>query len=264
MAKKKRRRAGGSPPGGRREASTATVPSVRPPPPTPGGPNRQARKEMARRERERIRRRMARRRYLRIGAAVVALLAVAGGLTTYFLTRPNPAAAAGCTLRTVPPYPNGLDRAHIGQTPRVPRPPKLSTYPSVPPASGPHNPTPLASGVYTTPPNIYQAIHSLEHAAVIIWYDPSVAADPRLLRIANTFRNQDHVIVAPYDYPDQGARGRLPAGHPIVFVAWHHIESCTRISLDAARAFVKAYRVTTGSLPGFGYRGDAPEPGVAL
>src|SRR3546814_8016556 len=45
--------------------------------------------------------------------------------------------------------------------------PPLSSYPSVPLASGPHNPTPWSRGVYSTPPPIDQVIHSLEHGAAV-------------------------------------------------------------------------------------------------
>ena len=49
-----------------------------------------------------------------------------------------------------------------------------STYPSVPPASGPHNSIPYGAGVYGTPPPIDRVIHSLEHGAAIVWYSPDV------------------------------------------------------------------------------------------
>ena len=115
-------------------------------PATPGGPNRLARKEEARRQREVVRRRMARRRQLRVVGVVVAVLLVAGGITTYFVTRPSPAVAAGCgQVRVIQPYPGNNDRAHIGGG-QVNSPPPLSSYRSTPPASGPHNPTPMPAG----------------------------------------------------------------------------------------------------------------------
>ena len=33
------------------------------------------------------------------------------------------------------------------------------------------------------------------------------------------------MIVAPYDYPDQGAAGTLPAGTQMALVAWHNVQS---------------------------------------
>ena len=80
------------------------------------------------------------------------------------------------TVRTLGAYPNNEDRSHIGAqgaTGTVASPPPLSTYPSTPPASGPHNPSPLDAGVYSQAPDVYRVIHSMEHGAVIIWYAPT-------------------------------------------------------------------------------------------
>jgi len=254
--------------------------TVKPTPATPGGPNRLARKEEARKERERIRRKIARRRlYRRSGQVAIALLVV-GGLI-FFLTRPNAKlnseeqsllaegsaqatlSAAGCdAVQTIPPYdPDSADRTHIGAA-GFETPPPLSTYSSVPPVSGPHNSTPLTGGVYADPPDIYQTIHSLEHGAVIIWYDPSAPA-AELATLQTFFQKtgeHDKVIVAPYSYPDQGDAGVLPAGKQMVMVAWHHMQTCDSLTLPVGYAFVHSY--TTG--PKSAYKGDAPEPTVPI
>ena len=285
MAKKKKRRPSSS---SRPSGSTATAtkrPSVKPPEPTAvkpapaqeGGPNRLARKEEARRERERLRRKMARRRTLeRAGRWGVAAAVVAGiGVAIFVSSRPKEATAAdraiiargvraakaaGCTgVTTTRQYRGDQDREHIqGATG-----PALSTYPSTPPASGPHNSTPLDAGAYSDPPDIWRAIHSLEHGAVEIWYAPAAAADPQVLRIKDFFSdpaNSDHVIVAPYDYPGQGAAGRLPAGKRLVLTAWHRMQTCARPNLDVVRAFVVQYAATGNHA----YRGEAPEAGAAI
>ncbi len=209
---------------------------------------------------------MARRRQLRVVGVVVAVLLVAGGITTYFVTRPSPAVAAGCSqVRVIQPYPGNNDRAHIGGG-QVNSPPPLSSYRSRPPASGPHNPTPMPAGVYTQPPDVYRTIHSLEHGAVIIWYRLGTQS-AALTSIQNFYSDpasNDHVIVAPYSYPSQGQAGSLPAGQQMVLVAWHHVQDCTRISLAAVQSFVSHYRLTTGERSAPGYQGDAPEPGVAI
>jgi hypothetical protein len=249
------------------------------------GLNRQARKEEARRQREAIRRKMARQRIMRrvliIGAAVLVL-----ALIVFLFVRPSglsaqeqqlledaPAAAqaAGCgSIETVGPYnPSNLDRTHIGTDTAVPTNPDLSTYPSQPPASGPHAGTPMPAGVYPTPPDVYRTIHSLEHGAVIIWYAPSAASDPELAKIQDFFREsgeQDHVLVAPYNYPDQGEAGQLPQGKSMLVVAWHHTQACDQLSLPVAFAFAHDYKTPsslTGSVPN-NYKGDAPEPGLSI
>jgi hypothetical protein len=167
--------------------------------------------------------------------------------------------AAGCSpVERIPPYPDGLDRVHIGAT-EAPSMPPLSSYPSVPPASGPHDPVPLGAGVYARPPVIARAIHSLEHAAVIVWYEPSVPTST-LSGTMSFFARHDesnHVIVAPYDYPEAGEAGRLPAGRQMALVAWHHVRYCDLVSLPVAFDFVHGYRF---NLYQWGaYRGDAPE-----
>jgi hypothetical protein len=167
--------------------------------------------------------------------------------------------AAVCTsVREVRPYPGGNDRTHIGGA--IARMPPLSTYPSIPPASGPHNPVPLGAGVYRSAPPIDRAIHSLEHAAVILWFSPAIRDDAELGRIESFFARsteRNHVIVAPYNYPFAGAAGRLPAGRQMVLVAWHRIQLCDHPSLAVAFSFVHAYRFDLWQPTA--YRGVAPE-----
>jgi hypothetical protein len=172
---------------------------------------------------------------------------------------PAAAARAGCTpVRDVPPYPRDLDRAHIGGT--LKRMPPLSTYPSIPPASGPHNPSPLGAGVYRQAPPIDRAIHSLEHAAVVVWFAPAVSRDAEITRIRAFFdggSERNHVIVAPYDYPFAGNAGRLPDGRQMAVVAWHRLQLCDRPSLSAAYAFVHSFRFDLWQPTA--YQGVAPE-----
>ena len=234
------------------------------------------RKEEARRQRLEIQRRMARTRRTRWIALAVAILLVAAG-ATYYALRPGPkvqdpqqllaaapqaAKAAGCTdARNVGPYqPETADRTHVAVPGGPPTMPPFSTYPSVPPASGPHGATPWSRGVYSTPPPIDQVIHSLEHGAAVVWYAPG-ASGTELAKVEDFYRDSAHglkVIVAPYDYPDQGAEGTLPGGSAMALVAWHHVETCSRVSLAAAFGFTARY-----GIPPFGnqrYLGDAPEP----
>src|SRR2546427_70003 len=221
--RKKRKRPTGTGAGtataGRRQgagAAAGPAPSVRVQPAEPGGPNRQARKEEARRQREALRRKQARRKYYRVIGALVAVLLAAAAITAGVLISRKSSAkilkAAGCgPVQVIKAYPNGLDRAHIGAqgaNGQVPKPPPLSSYPSTPPASGPHDQTPLPTGVYNNPPNIYRTIHSLEHGAVVIWYSPK-APTSLVAELATKFAHTDHVIVAKYDYPKAGPAGQL-------------------------------------------------------
>ena len=273
MAKKKKgSRSSGRSSGGSSRTATRRPPSrpqtgrtqpeepstVKPAPATPGGPSRTLRKEEARRQREALRRRMARRRRLRVGGAVLAVLVAVAGITAYFVLRETAAEAAGCTgVRRTDEYPGGQDQAHIGAQGGPATPPALSTYPSTPPASGPHAASTLPAGVYDTAPDIHPLIHSLEHGAVAVWYDPALAESPAVREIKRFYSDpgeNDHVIVAPYDYPDQGAAGTFPEGSEVALVAWRRVQTCEDASLDAVRSFVGNFR----------NRGEAPEAGAQI
>ena len=232
------------------------------------------RKEEARRQRADLQRKMAKsRRNRRIAIGVVVVLIA--GVGAYALTRPKEARAdpqellagadraqetAGCgKVENVGPYqPESQDARHVAA--QIP----LETYPSVPPASGPHNPVPYGAGVYDTPPPIDRVIHSLEHGAAIVWYSPDVSG-PELERIRSFYEEADvggRVIVAPYDFPDQGAAGSLPAGTQMALVAWHNVQTCANVNLAAAFGFTSEY-----AFPTFGqrdYKGEAPEAGTAF
>ena len=267
------------PPAGRKGA-----PRVQSPPPARVTPEkeaiRRARRDAARQEREAVRRKIARRRALRRIAWTTAAVVTLSGLA-FLVTRPKhslalngreqaliaeaPTAvvAAGCDgVHPVPEYPGGLDRAHIGN--QIAAMPALSQYPSRPPASGPHNSSPVSAGVYTDPPPIDGVIHSLEHGAAVVWYakGTSGAALKELTSFFDDPSVQDHVIVAPYDYPEQGAAGELPQGKLMTLVSWHHIEYCSQPNLAVAFDFVAHYRYPTPK--GESYDGDAPEAGAAI
>jgi hypothetical protein len=259
-------------------------------------PNRRQTKaekrDEARRKREELQRQVAKRKRRRtwgIAALVLAAALVVGvvvadpfaGATPQDILGQAAAAAktAGCgPVKTIAAYgdlpaddPNSQDRTHIGTTAAFPTPPPLSSYPSVPPTSGPHDPTPLPGGVYDTPPPVYRTIHSLEHGGAIVWYDPSIS-DQELTDLRDFYSqklstenvSQDRVIVAPFDYPDQGAAGQLPAGVGMALVSWHRLQTCAQVSLPVAFDFTSQYAFPT--FDDRAYQGDSPpaERGAAL
>lgn len=232
------------------------------------------RKEEARRQRAELQRKMAKsRRNRRVAIGVVVVLIA--GVAAFALTRPKEAQAtpsdllasvdqarqtAGCDpVENVGPYqPRTQDAAHVV----APKP--LSTYPSVPPASGPHNSIPYGAGVYDTPPPIDRVIHSLEHGAAVVWYSPDVSGK-ELDRIRTFYEGSDvgsRVIVAPYDYPDEGAYGTLPAGTQMALVAWHNVQTCAKVNLAAAFGFTSEWAFPT--FDERDYKGEAPEAGKAF
>jgi hypothetical protein len=242
------------------------------------------RKDQARREREEIQRRLASKRRTRtlviaVGAVVVvaailgATLLSSGGLPTpqQLLQQAGQAANdAGCgDVTTTPPFdPPDQDRIHLGGG-NVAGPP-LSQYPTTPPASGPHADVPLPAGVYdsVTLSELYRSIHSLEHGATVVWYDPAAPANDvaQLIdfydrRLQDAEVGQDRVIVAPYDFPGDSA-GILPDGTQMAFVAWHRLRTCASVDLAVAYDFTSQYSFPT--VGGRAYKGEAPEAGAAI
>ena len=92
------------------------------------------------------------------------------------------------------------------------------TYAEVPPMGGPHWSDWVNCGIYDKPVQNEQGVHSLEHGAVWITYQPDLpTAQVETLR--NIVRQSGYRIVSPYP--------GLP--HPIVASAWGY-----QLPLDSA------------------------------
>jgi hypothetical protein len=109
------------------------------------------------------------------------------------------------------------------------------TYDRVPPAGGPHNPTPLNCGVYTQPVPNENAVHSLEHGTVWITYQPTLPADQmaalQQLVTSNYVGTQRYLILSPYI--------GLPS--PIVASAWGAQLMVSEASDGRLLGFIHAY-----------------------
>ena len=101
-------------------------------------------------------------------------------------------------------------------------------YSSVPATSGPHAPAPTPCGIFRQQvPEIFN-IHTLEHGAVIFYYQPDSVSDDELAQLEELGRDMaTHVIVMPY--------AELEV--PMAMVAWGHLAELDRVDLDAARSF---------------------------
>ena len=83
------------------------------------------------------------------------------------------------------------------------------TYPQTPPAGGEHNPAWLNCGIYSEPvPSVY-GVHSLEHGAVWVTYDPALS--PTELEALRMHLPSSYVVMSPFS--------GLPT--PIVLSAWN-------------------------------------------
>ena len=202
------------------------------------------------------------------------MVVLIAGVAAFALTRPKEAQATPSDLLAAvdqarqaaglrPGRGRRSVRAEESGSVHVVAPVPLSTYPSVPPASGPHNSIPYGAGVYGTPPPIDRVIHSLEHGAAIVWYSPDVSGE-ELDRIRTFYEGSDvggRVIVAPYDYPDEGAAGRS-LRDPDGVGRLAQVQTCAKVNLAAAFGFTSEY-----AAPPFGqreYKGEAPEAGAAF
>ena len=119
------------------------------------------------------------------------------------------------------------------------------TYSTSPPTGGPHHPVPLLHGLFTTPlstnpadsPNLYQAVHSLEHGYVDVWYR---GLSEQQLRSLTPFGDQNKVLVVSYP--------QLPKGS-IGLTTWGRLQYCDRLDTGQVQKFIDLYRLKTGPEP---------------
>lgn len=116
------------------------------------------------------------------------------------------------------------------------------TYTENPPAGGVHNPTWQNCGFYAAPIPNETAVHSLEHGAVWITYQPDLPQE-QVDVLRNLAQNQSYILVSPIE--------GIPT--PVVASSWGRqiqLESATDPRLDQ---FVRSFRLSP----------LAPEPGAA-
>jgi hypothetical protein len=115
------------------------------------------------------------------------------------------------------------------------------SYPQSPPTGGDHAPAWQNCGVYDEPVPNELAVHSMEHGAVWITYQPDLAdADKRTLEA--TASGQTHILVSPF--PGLSA--------PIVLNAWSTQLSIDSVDDPRVELFIETYQ-----------RGpQTPEPGA--
>lgn len=99
------------------------------------------------------------------------------------------------------------DTAHVTAADRVP-------YRRVPPTGGPHDLVwaECTGTVYTTAVRNENMVHSLEHGAVWIAYQPQKITGPALQTLVSRVQGQPYTMLSPYP--------GLPA--PISLQAWNH------------------------------------------
>ncbi|GAC1393658.1 MAG: hypothetical protein NVS4B11_16740 [Ktedonobacteraceae bacterium] len=189
-------------------------------------PQEREAKQTSRRTRQQRKSTASRKRYW--GWALMALIGVllVVGIVVFVQSQ----AAAG-DLQGIVTYSN-LSRNHVNTK---------VTYPQNPPVGGAHSPVWQNCGIYSQPIANENGVHSLEHGAVWITYQPSLdAASVEQLR--GLVRGHDHGLLSPYP--------GLPA--PVVISAWGVQLQVKSASDPRLASFVSKYE--QGS--------QTPEPGA--
>lgn len=169
------------------------------------------------------------------GALVLVLLVAGGGVWLYTSSRDDSGSGGSDALAEAEILTfEDLDPSHVevGET---------VAYDMFPPAGGPHYPTWQDCGVYTEPLRAEYAVHSLEHGAVWITYDPTLSPD-EVAELEGLYAPGDYLVISPME--------GLPT--PVVASAWGaqvHLSGAEDPSLSA---FLRVYV----------QHPDAPEPGA--
>jgi hypothetical protein len=157
---------------------------------------------------------------------IAALVALAVILGTVFAIRSaqseqdNVAEAASKDIEGVQEF-DGLSAEHVDTD---------VDYPESPPVGGDHNPVWLNCGVYTEPVPDVNVVHSLEHGAVWLTYQPDLD-EGQVSTLEDFASDYDYTVVSPYEGQES----------PVVATAWG-----LQLELDSAddprlAAFVEKY-----------------------
>jgi len=136
-----------------------------------------------------------RNRLLGIIGAIVALVLVAGTVTTVIVINAIPQQVdeelvSGDYAERLQTY-DDIEATHTES--RV-------TYDVQPPVGGPHNPTWLQCGIYDEEQQNENAVHALEHGAVWITYDPGFTTDDEIEALRDLARERgSYMLVSPYE-----------------------------------------------------------------
>ena len=173
----------------------------------------------------------ARRRAIIIGAVAVPLVIIIV-VAAVLGIRAGAAKPLGSDITGLKTY-TGLTRNHVTGT---------ISYPQNPPVGGNHNPVWQNCGVYTQPIKNENGVHSLEHGAVWVTYQPSLPA-AQVAALAADIKGNPYMLVTPYP--------GLPA--PVVASAWGYQVQLTGASDPRLAQFIKTFEQGP----------QTPEPGAA-
>jgi hypothetical protein len=125
-------------------------------------------------------------------------------------------------------------------------------YPTNPPTGGDHNPTPLTAGkFYSDPPRLGEAVHLLEHGAVIGWTNDLSAADQKAVEDEfNDVFSDGYYQLAVVENPDLDV--------PFALSAWGAMQKCAAVDASVIRPFVEEWYASPKTAEGgLACQGDA-------
>jgi hypothetical protein len=170
-----------------------------------------------------------RRRLITVLVAGITVIALIALVSIASLSAKGQVASVATTIKGVQIF-KGLPANHVTGT---------VAYKPIPPVGGNHSDTVLNCGVYADPVPNENAVHSLEHSAVWVTYDPKIISGSQLKALRKTMPNT-YSILSPF--------AGLPS--PIVASAWGAQLKVNRVSDPRISQFLAKYRESR----------SAPEP----
>ncbi|WP_238017112.1 DUF3105 domain-containing protein [Dactylosporangium sp. AC04546] len=175
-------------------------------------------------------------------AGVLALMCVAGIAGVFWLLRDDgpllPGSSGDDAIPGVIDYrtehPEWLSQDHRPQDEQI-------DYPMTPPAGGPHHQVwqQCKGDIYAEPIGSGNAVHSLEHGAVWITYQPSLSP-AEVEKLADRVRGNDYLLMSPF--PGQSS--------PVSLQAWGYQLRVSSADDDRIDDFIRKYRQTASMEPG--------------
>lgn len=118
-----------------------------------------------------------------------------------------------------------------------------------PPMGGPHASVWQNCGIYATPVEGQYAIHSMEHGAVWITYNPDLPAE-EIVALEDMVRGEGYTLLSPY--PDQTS--------PVVLTVWDRQLAVDSVDDDRVSEFIDRYKQIRGPEAGAACSGGIGTP----
>ncbi len=108
----------------------------------------------------------------------------------------------------------------------------IDDYATNPPTSGDHNPTPIEPGKYDSTPPLGEAVHLLEHGAVIGWTNGLSAAEQKTVEDAfNAAFQEGYYQIATVEFPELDGSFAMSS--------WDSLQLCDTPDPEAIADFIE-------------------------